>query len=62
MSKVTQIPFTMTDEKINELKKCCKTEETKYLFTNQYKTSPIVMGQMLLEGLAEVRSQTVPKI
>jgi hypothetical protein len=36
MSKVTQIPYTMIDEKINELKKCCKTEKTKNLFTNQY--------------------------
>jgi predicted transcriptional regulator len=62
MSKVTQIPCTMINEKINELKKCCKIEETKYLFINQYKTSPIVMCQMLLEGFAEIESRIVPKI
>ncbi len=61
MSKVIQISCTMINEKINELKKCHKVEERKDLFTNQYKTSPIAMGQMPLEGLAKIRSRIVPK-
>jgi hypothetical protein len=52
----------MINEKINELKKCYKTKETKDLFINGYKTSPIMIGQMLFKGLVEVKSQTIPKI
>jgi len=51
----------MINEEINELKKCHKVEETKDLFTNQYKTSPIATSQMPLEGLAKIRSRIVPK-
>jgi len=61
MSKVTQIPCTMTIEEINELKKCCTIEKTKNLFINRYKTSSIAMDQIPLEGLAKVKSQTIPK-
>lgn len=62
MSKVTQIPCIMTNEEINEFKIFCKAEKTKDLFTNRYKTSPIAMGQMLLEDLAKIRNQKVSKI
>jgi hypothetical protein len=61
MSKVIQISCTMINEEINELKKCHKVEETKDLFTNRYKTSPIATSQMPLEGLTKIKSQIVPK-